>query len=435
MSTHEVSSVLARIDGLNIHQLPKYQQSVEENNINGMVLSSCELDELGKVLEMKFGDWQLFKTVILSLREAEELEVQIENDRLGEDDADTQESSRRIRTNSVMSAKSIHFQDPESSGSSSSNLGVEGPRSRNGFARQGSVDTQRLDSNEIPTVFDTIEEDPEAPPKSKLLRNDSVIAELMYESGLLRQAMQSYAEDDEPDDDDGEEEQEQRVEAPSSKTRGLPVQFSLSSHGGTIPDLREVGDNKNQNYDEPTEHDPLIMRERSDSNYRVYDGSVPGSPKPILKKPKTDKTKTDSEVSLNNIHFLSDIDISGGSVTDLSERHKRKPSNLLQPEKSVSLSSTGFPAFKDIRRASSGGYSVDSVEVINEVQREPERDTASTPGQEQTSPQRMQGMSIEDSIRQFTMSRAASLHGSEDNQTFDGSVSSVSKDTDTESFL
>lgn len=33
-------------------------------NINGRVLSQCNLDELKKEMEMNFGDWQLFRSTV-----------------------------------------------------------------------------------------------------------------------------------------------------------------------------------------------------------------------------------------------------------------------------------------------------------------------------------------------------------------------------------
>lgn len=36
-------------------------------NINGRVLSQCNLDELKKEMEMNFGDWQLFRGMVRRL--------------------------------------------------------------------------------------------------------------------------------------------------------------------------------------------------------------------------------------------------------------------------------------------------------------------------------------------------------------------------------
>ena len=422
MSTHEVSSILSRVDGLNTHQLPSYQQSVEENNINGMVLNQCELDELGKVLGMKFGDWQLFRTVILSLREAEEIGQQQQHIDV-EDDTETAHNTHRNRANSV---RSIHFQEVENSGSSASAYESESSRTRLGYNTQASVETKRLESSETGVVFDAIPENPESPPREKLLkRNDSVVAQLMYESGLLHRAMQSFAEEDE--ESHGEEEQVVEVEVldkPSSKKRGLPVQFSLTSQrSSTSPDHNHYEGNGNQNaYNFVTsERDPLLTRRMSDIEFHLPDG-VMGSPKPILKKPKNNNI-SGSQVSLTNNQSLLDMDMTG-SEPDLTFRKQAKSPNLLQTDKSISLSSTGFVAVSDHQRpslVSSKGNSIDSLEVINENTYETPRKSDSNSSSEKGSPQKMNIMSIEDSIKQFTLSRArtTSLSGGDRTPSFD----------------
>ena len=410
MSTQEVSSILAHVDGLNIHQLPLYQQSVEENNINGMVLSQCELDELGKVLGMKFGDWQLFRTVILSLREAE---LDQQRNETAEEEIEMAQNARRARTNSVMSTRSIHFQENENSGSG---MGSEPSRSRHSFGQQVSIDVHRPDSSEAAHAFDTIQEVPEAPPRSKMQRNDSVVQEMMYESNLLRQAMQSFAEEDE----EQEEEVEERREIPSSdiqssKKRGLPVQFSLSSdYNGSFPhDYRDT-DNENQNAEchVTSELDPLIMRKKSDLDF--HPPSEHGSPRPILKKPRNNNnTRTGSQYSLSNNQLASERDMSG-SEPDLNSRRHVKSPDLLHTDKSISLSSTGFTAERDQRQASVASSkgdisSRDSFFVISELQKERDKDTVSLKSIEKSLPQRTGTMSIEDSIKHFTISQASSL--------------------------
>ena len=426
MTTHEVSSHLSRINGLNTQQLPSYQQSVEENNINGMVLSQCELDELGKVLGMKFGDWQLFKTVILSLREAEEVSQQHVD---VEDDTDMPHKTQRNRTNSVISAKSIHFQELENSGSSASTFESESSRARHGYNTQTSVETKRLDSSsDAGVAFDTIQEDTESPPQRKSIkRNDSVVAELMYESGLLHQAMQSFAEDSHEEEEQEVEVEVEIVEKPSSKKRGLPVQFSLTSQrSSTSPDRNySYEGNGNQNaYDYATsEQDPLLSRRLSDIEVHLPHGHIMGSPKPILKKPKTNNI-SGSQVSLSETHHQSLLDLDmTGSESDLLFRKGKSP-NLLQTDKSISLSSTGFVAMSDQQRpsmVSSKGNSQDSLEVINENMIEPLRAVSSNNSSQQESPQKMNIMSIEDSIKQFTMARAhtTSLSGGDSAASFD----------------
>ncbi|XP_076293167.1 ankyrin repeat-rich membrane spanning isoform X2 [Lasioglossum baleicum] len=66
-----VCDLVDRIESLNPNQAPQYKNVIKENNINGRVLLHCDLQELKKVLKMAFGDWELFRMVIASLREME----------------------------------------------------------------------------------------------------------------------------------------------------------------------------------------------------------------------------------------------------------------------------------------------------------------------------------------------------------------------------
>lgn len=61
----DVSELMVKIPGLSSLNINSYKASVLLHNITGLVLADCELTELRSVLEMKFGDWQLFKNVIL----------------------------------------------------------------------------------------------------------------------------------------------------------------------------------------------------------------------------------------------------------------------------------------------------------------------------------------------------------------------------------
>ena len=56
------------IDHLNETFKSIYCSCIKEKNINGKVLSCCDLDELKQELKMAFGDWQLFKNWILGER-------------------------------------------------------------------------------------------------------------------------------------------------------------------------------------------------------------------------------------------------------------------------------------------------------------------------------------------------------------------------------
>ncbi|KYQ48723.1 hypothetical protein ALC60_12229 [Trachymyrmex zeteki] len=71
LSVNGVCDLIDKVESLNSIQAPIYKQAIKENNINGRVLLHCDLQELKKVFKMTFGDWELFRMVIVSLREME----------------------------------------------------------------------------------------------------------------------------------------------------------------------------------------------------------------------------------------------------------------------------------------------------------------------------------------------------------------------------
>lgn len=227
MNTQTVCDVMAKVDGISQQLLPQYQQGINENNITGRVLSTCDLDELGKVLEMKFGDWQLFRAAVLLLREEEYRNEYSENQPLVE----RQRASR----------KSVHIKSTPSTNSTSSFDGRVSPHSRilqPELSRQMSVDGEKLDqiiqNDYIESIaqFDPIEEEEEeTPPQPRMKREDSVVYQLQYETGLLREALESFTETNlEGDEESSCDENDEILE--NDHRRGLPVQFSLSSNYG-----------------------------------------------------------------------------------------------------------------------------------------------------------------------------------------------------------
>lgn len=71
LSVQGVCKLFDKIDDLTPNALSKYTCVIEKNNINGRVLLHCDLDELKQVLKMNFGDWEMFRVLIVSLREHE----------------------------------------------------------------------------------------------------------------------------------------------------------------------------------------------------------------------------------------------------------------------------------------------------------------------------------------------------------------------------
>ncbi|XP_030626719.1 kinase D-interacting substrate of 220 kDa B-like [Chanos chanos] len=71
MSTDVVCERLKLIEGIDQSMLAQYTATVKKANINGRVLSQCNLDELKKEMSMNFGDWQLFRGTVMELRHVE----------------------------------------------------------------------------------------------------------------------------------------------------------------------------------------------------------------------------------------------------------------------------------------------------------------------------------------------------------------------------
>ncbi|XP_059209212.1 kinase D-interacting substrate of 220 kDa B isoform X1 [Centropristis striata] len=71
MNTEAVCERLRQIEGIDPSMLSPYTSTIKKANINGRVLSQCNLDELKKEMEMNFGDWQLFRGMVMEQRHAE----------------------------------------------------------------------------------------------------------------------------------------------------------------------------------------------------------------------------------------------------------------------------------------------------------------------------------------------------------------------------
>ncbi|XP_053443625.1 kinase D-interacting substrate of 220 kDa isoform X5 [Nycticebus coucang] len=71
LSVDTVCEKLKQIEGLDQSMLPQYCATIKKANINGRVLAQCNIDELKKEMNMNFGDWHLFRTTILEMRNAE----------------------------------------------------------------------------------------------------------------------------------------------------------------------------------------------------------------------------------------------------------------------------------------------------------------------------------------------------------------------------
>ncbi|XP_077502439.1 ankyrin repeat-rich membrane spanning [Amblyomma americanum] len=71
LTVEGVSNLLEGLEGIDKSRVPDYQGTLTRHNIHGQVLLTCNISELREVLAMTFGDWEIFKMAILSLREQE----------------------------------------------------------------------------------------------------------------------------------------------------------------------------------------------------------------------------------------------------------------------------------------------------------------------------------------------------------------------------
>ena len=368
MVTTQICALLARIEGINIQQLPKYQQTIEENNINGMVLCHCDLDQLKDCLQMKFGDWQLFRSAVEELRE---VESKAENEL---DQTEREISSRPIPLSG------------RDKGTKSVDTNVEYSGSKTGLLRQRSIDTQRDINVDSIGAFDVIQEEDESQVadgrKQPLQRNDSVVAEMMNDSVLLKDLVESFTTEN-LDEEDEEEETflpngnlGNMYQEPQSTPRTFlrDVNFSLSSN-------KSESNNTTQDEDDGgnSENDPLIVTEE-----KVKYTPANKNPTPILKMPKLGVSCKGFDKEQENKSSKSEPVLSG-SETIL----------VLDEKAPLMRSSTGFLS----QDASHSEQKLDTVLVVDET-----KPVTSL----------VQNLSLKDSIEQFTMQNAASRKSNKD---------------------
>ena len=71
LNLEQVSLLIRTIEGINSCMVDTYCSSVVSSNITGQVLLHCQVAELKSVLNMNFGDWELFKLVLAGMRDDE----------------------------------------------------------------------------------------------------------------------------------------------------------------------------------------------------------------------------------------------------------------------------------------------------------------------------------------------------------------------------
>ncbi|XP_068454901.1 kinase D-interacting substrate of 220 kDa B isoform X2 [Clinocottus analis] len=68
MATEAVCERVRQIEGIDQSMTAQYAATIRKANVNGRVLSQCDIDELKKEMSMNFGDWQLFRATVLDMR-------------------------------------------------------------------------------------------------------------------------------------------------------------------------------------------------------------------------------------------------------------------------------------------------------------------------------------------------------------------------------
>ena len=99
----DICTMLRDIDGIMNARVDTYCDAIQAQNISGTVLAKCSLDELKSVLNMNFGDWELFHMVIMKMRKTEKGLLMRQR-------AQSREPSNRIRENIDILNRSIEIE-------------------------------------------------------------------------------------------------------------------------------------------------------------------------------------------------------------------------------------------------------------------------------------------------------------------------------------
>uniref|UniRef100_A0A674BSJ5 Kinase D interacting substrate 220 n=1 Tax=Salmo trutta TaxID=8032 RepID=A0A674BSJ5_SALTR len=114
LNTDAVCEHVKHINGMDPSMLAQYTATIKKANVNGRVLSQCNLEELKKEMNMNFGDWQLFRGMVMEQRHGESQALQDESHAASE------------QGGSVVNVETVRHQGaPHEVGSYSFNLSFE----------------------------------------------------------------------------------------------------------------------------------------------------------------------------------------------------------------------------------------------------------------------------------------------------------------------
>lgn len=168
MSVDDICTLTKNIKGINPLQVPAYQNRIIDNNIGGVVLSTCDTEELREVLAMKFGDWQLFKSALIGLRQREMVNEEFEQFEPG------------------------FVKDHSKSDTAFESTSTQGGR---GYS---DIKYERMDKKGQQEAYSRTVKAEVSPPR--MSRVDSAYQQVAFETGLLREAMINFTEDGEEEE-------------------------------------------------------------------------------------------------------------------------------------------------------------------------------------------------------------------------------------------
>ncbi|XP_041358617.1 kinase D-interacting substrate of 220 kDa B-like [Gigantopelta aegis] len=201
LSVDSVCNLLKKVEGIHKQAVPKYAHSIKSNNITGLVLANCDIEELGKVMDMTFGDWQLMKATILSLRQAEGMMELDQSNCLRQSRGAGRDSSRKpLGCDRPGTSSRIEKQED--------GPGVSGSGSDCG----GKAASTSLTEVNKPDVR-----------KAHFKHNDSIVEQLTYESQILKEVLEDFTEQSE--EEEGDEN--------GQKNSTSEVRFNLGSSSDT----------------------------------------------------------------------------------------------------------------------------------------------------------------------------------------------------------
>ncbi|CAH1776765.1 unnamed protein product [Owenia fusiformis] len=230
LDVKQVSTLPENIEGMDKRMTSKYQDKLLANNINGMVLSTCDLDELKPELKMTFGDWQLFKAAVVHLRHQEELVETEGATHLERDGSESQISLVQSDTTSNIPGETssnsspllhrhrVHLDSNASSIVENSDQ-VEPGRD---FSQLGTDEKKRYEN----ALKDYLSKIPEVAVKGKattpsgdrgMKRQDSILGEIIREREILRAVMSCCQDPDEQENESSGGSQESIIEIPNNR--------------------------------------------------------------------------------------------------------------------------------------------------------------------------------------------------------------------------